>query len=104
MINEVVGVNGYGSPQGTSSTAFVIRGIGDGAPNISLDPAAGRYIDGVYLGKNQVAHPTWLILRESKSSKVLRERFQVVTRRQALSTTSLKHRLKSSTCPSRRYW
>ena len=57
MINEVVGVNGYGSPQGTSSTAFVIRGIGDGAPNISLDPAAGRYIDGVYLGKNQGSSP-----------------------------------------------
>ena len=57
MINEVIGVNGYGSPQGTSSTAFVIRGIGDGAPNISLDPAAGRYIDGVYLGKNQGSSP-----------------------------------------------
>ena len=57
MINEVVGVNGYGSPQGTSSTAFVIRGIGDGAPNISLDPAAGSYIDGVYLGKNQGSSP-----------------------------------------------
>ena len=57
MINEVVGVNGYGSPQGASSTAFVIRGIGDGAPNISLDPAAGRYIDGVYLGKNQGSSP-----------------------------------------------
>lgn len=57
MINEVVGVNGYGSPQGGSSTAFVIRGIGDGAPNISLDPAAGRYIDGVYIGKNQGSSP-----------------------------------------------
>ena len=57
LINEVVGVNGYGSPQGTSSTAFVIRGIGDGAPNISLDPAAGRYIDGVYIGKNQGSSP-----------------------------------------------
>ena len=53
LMNEVVGVNGYGSPQGGSSTAFVIRGIGDGAPNLSLDPAAGRYIDGVYIGKNQ---------------------------------------------------
>jgi iron complex outermembrane receptor protein len=53
LMSEVVGVNGYGSPQGGSSTAFVIRGIGDGAPNLSLDPAAGRYIDGVYIGKNQ---------------------------------------------------
>ena len=57
LMNQVVGVNGYGSPQGTSSTAFVIRGIGDGAPNISLDPAAGRYIDGVYIGKNQGSSP-----------------------------------------------
>lgn len=57
LLNEVVGVNGYASPQGTSSTAFVIRGIGDGAPNISLDPAAGRYIDGVYIGKNQGSAP-----------------------------------------------
>jgi outer membrane receptor protein involved in Fe transport len=39
LMSEVVGVNGYGSPQGGSSTAFVIRGIGDGAPNLSLDPA-----------------------------------------------------------------
>ena len=57
MINEVVGVNGYGSPQGGSSTAFIIRGIGDGAPQISLDPAAGRYVDGVYVGKNQGSSP-----------------------------------------------
>ena len=57
MINEVVGVNGYGSPQGGSSTAFIIRGIGDGAPQISLDPAAGRYVDGVYIGKNQGSSP-----------------------------------------------
>ena len=53
LITEVTGVQGYGSPQGTSSTAFVIRGIGDGAPNISLDPASARYIDGVYISKNQ---------------------------------------------------
>ena len=57
MINEVVGVNGYGSPQGGSSTAFIIRGIGDGAPQISLDPAAARYVDGVYIGKNQGSSP-----------------------------------------------
>jgi outer membrane receptor protein involved in Fe transport len=53
LINEVAGVQGYGSPQGGSSTAFAIRGIGDGAPQISVDPAAARYIDGVYIGKNQ---------------------------------------------------
>lgn len=53
IINEVAGVQGYGSPQGGSSTAFAIRGIGDGAPQISVDPAAARYIDGVYIGKNQ---------------------------------------------------
>ena len=57
LFNEVVGVNGYGSPQGGSSTAFIIRGIGDGAPQISLDPAAGRYVDGVYIGKNQGSSP-----------------------------------------------
>jgi outer membrane receptor protein involved in Fe transport len=57
LLNEVVGVNGYASPQGGSSTAFIIRGIGDGAPQISLDPAAGRYIDGVYIGKNQGSSP-----------------------------------------------
>lgn len=57
MINEVIGVNGYGSPQGGSSTAFIIRGIGDGAPQISLDPAAARYVDGVYIGKNQGSSP-----------------------------------------------
>ena len=51
MINEVVGVNGYGSPDGPSTAAFVIRGIGDGAGNIALDPAAGKYIDGVYIGE-----------------------------------------------------
>ena len=57
LLNEVVGVNGYGSPQGGSSTAFIIRGIGDGAPQISLDPAAARYVDGVYIGKNQGSSP-----------------------------------------------
>lgn len=57
MINEVVGVNGYGSPDGPSTAAFVIRGIGDGAGNIALDPAAGKYIDGVYIGKNTGAAP-----------------------------------------------
>ena len=53
LINQVAGIQGYGSPQGGSSTAFAIRGIGDGAPQISVDPAAARYVDGVYLGKNQ---------------------------------------------------
>ena len=52
LIAEVTGIQGYGSPQGGSSTAFVIRGIGDGSPNISLDPASARYIDGVYISKN----------------------------------------------------
>ena len=53
LINQIAGIQGYGSPQGGSSTAFAIRGIGDGAPQISVDPAAARYIDGVYIGKNQ---------------------------------------------------
>ena len=53
LLTQVAGVQGYGSPQGGSSTAFAIRGIGDGAPQISLDPATARYVDGVYIGKNQ---------------------------------------------------
>ena len=57
LLNSVVGVQGYGSPAGGSSTAFVIRGIGDGQPQIDVDPAAGRYVDGVYIGKNQGSSP-----------------------------------------------
>ena len=57
LLNSVVGVNGYGSPAGGSSTAFLIRGIGDGQPQIDVDPAAGRYVDGVYIGKNQGSSP-----------------------------------------------
>jgi outer membrane receptor protein involved in Fe transport len=58
LLNEVVGVNGYGL---TARWILYLRlsfaAIGDGAPQISLDPAAGRYIDGVYVGKNQGSSP-----------------------------------------------
>jgi iron complex outermembrane receptor protein len=46
------GMNGFSSPGSRGVTSISIRGISGGSPaNISLDPAVGMYLDGVYIGK-----------------------------------------------------
>jgi iron complex outermembrane receptor protein len=46
------GMGGFASPGSRGVTSLSIRGISGGAPaNISLDPAVGMYLDGVYIGK-----------------------------------------------------
>jgi iron complex outermembrane receptor protein len=46
------GMNGFSAPGSRGVTSLSIRGISGGSPaNISLDPAVGMYLDGVYIGK-----------------------------------------------------
>ena len=51
LFEQVAGIQGYAPPGTTSDVGLNIRGIGDGSPNLSVDPGAARYIDGIYVGK-----------------------------------------------------
>jgi iron complex outermembrane receptor protein len=52
MFSSVPGVTGYEAPSSRGNLGVALRGIGSGnASNLSIDPANGMYIDGVYLGK-----------------------------------------------------
>ena len=51
LVDQVAGVQGYAPPGTTSDVGLNIRGIGDGSPNLSVDPGTARYIDGIYIGK-----------------------------------------------------
>ncbi len=51
LFEQVAGIQGYAPPGTTSDVGLNIRGIGDGSPNLSVDPGAARYIDGIYIGK-----------------------------------------------------
>ncbi|HUH37268.1 MAG TPA: TonB-dependent receptor plug domain-containing protein, partial [Spongiibacteraceae bacterium] len=53
LIGEIPGVAGFESPGSKGTTGLTIRGMASGAPaNLSVDPAIGIYLDGVFLGKN----------------------------------------------------
>lgn len=52
LLQAMPNMGGFESPDGRGSTNVNIRGVPGGAPgNISLDPASGIYLDGVYIGK-----------------------------------------------------
>ncbi|WP_373080807.1 TonB-dependent receptor [Zhongshania sp.] len=52
MFAAMPGMGGFSSPGSRGITSLSIRGISGGSPaNISLDPAVGMYLDGVYVGK-----------------------------------------------------
>ncbi|WP_295877684.1 TonB-dependent receptor [uncultured Zhongshania sp.] len=52
MFASMPGMGGYSAPGSRGITSLSIRGISGGSPaNISLDPAVGMYVDGVYVGK-----------------------------------------------------
>lgn len=52
LIDNVAGLHGFDAPGSRGATSLNIRGFGGGSPaNLSLDPAVGVYLDGVYLGK-----------------------------------------------------
>ncbi|MFT6165001.1 MAG: outer membrane receptor protein involved in Fe transport [Zhongshania aliphaticivorans] len=52
MFASLPGMGGYSAPGSRGITSLSIRGISGGSPaNISLDPAVGMYLDGVYVGK-----------------------------------------------------
>jgi iron complex outermembrane receptor protein len=52
MFSSVPGVVGYEAPSSRGNLGVALRGIGSGnASNLSIDPANGMYVDGVYLGK-----------------------------------------------------
>lgn len=52
LIGELPGVNGFNAPGSRGATSLSMRGFGGGNPaNLSLDPAVGVYLDGVYIGK-----------------------------------------------------
>lgn len=51
LVDQVAGVQGYAPPGTTNDVGLNIRGIGDGSPNLSVDPGTARYIDGIYIGK-----------------------------------------------------
>lgn len=53
LIREIPGVAGFEAPGSRGTTGLTIRGMASGGPNnLSLDPAIGIYIDGVFIGKN----------------------------------------------------
>jgi len=52
MTAAMPGLSGYSAPGSRGVSSISIRGISGGSPaNISLDPAVGMYLDGVYVGK-----------------------------------------------------
>lgn len=52
MFTSVPGMGGFASPGARGLVSISIRGVSGGNPaNISLDPAVGMYMDGVYVGK-----------------------------------------------------
>lgn len=53
LMAEIPGVAGFEAPGSRGTTGLTIRGMASGGPNnLSLDPAIGIYLDGVFLGKN----------------------------------------------------
>ncbi|MBA6411973.1 TonB-dependent receptor plug domain-containing protein [Parahaliea sp. F7430] len=52
LIGQIAGMSGYDAPGQRAAVSLNMRGVSGGAPNnISLDPAVGIYIDGVFVGK-----------------------------------------------------
>ncbi|MCB1704030.1 MAG: TonB-dependent receptor [Halioglobus sp.] len=52
LLGQIPSVGGFTAPGSRGSTSLSIRGVAGGSPsNLSLDPAVGIYMDGVYLGK-----------------------------------------------------
>lgn len=52
LMGQIPGVSGFNSPGSRSAVALNVRGITGGSPaNLSIDPAIGLYMDGVYVGK-----------------------------------------------------
>jgi len=52
LFSSAPGVAGYEAPSSRGNIGVALRGIGSGnASNLSIDPANGMYVDGVYLGK-----------------------------------------------------
>lgn len=52
LIGGVAGVGGFSAPGSRGATGLSMRGVSAGSPaNVSLDPAVGLYMDGVYIGK-----------------------------------------------------
>ena len=52
MFASMPSMGGYSAPGSRGATSLSIRGISGGVgSNISLDPAVGMYVDGVYVGK-----------------------------------------------------
>ncbi|MBM68918.1 MAG: TonB-dependent receptor [Haliea sp.] len=53
LMGEIPGVAGFEAPGSRGTTGLTIRGMASGGPNnLSLDPAIGIYLDGVFIGKN----------------------------------------------------
>lgn len=53
LMGEIPGVAGFESPGSKGTVGLTIRGMASGAPqNLSVDPAIGIYLDGVFVGKN----------------------------------------------------
>ncbi|HBM84313.1 MAG TPA: TonB-dependent receptor [Halieaceae bacterium] len=53
LMGEIPGVAGFEAPGSRGTTGLTIRGMASGGPNnLSLDPAIGLYLDGVFIGKN----------------------------------------------------
>jgi outer membrane receptor protein involved in Fe transport len=52
LFSSAPGIAGYEAPSSRGNLGLSLRGIGSGnASNLSIDPANGVYVDGVYLGK-----------------------------------------------------
>ncbi|MCB1690485.1 MAG: TonB-dependent receptor [Halioglobus sp.] len=52
LLGQIPSVGGFTAPGSRGNTSLSIRGVSGGSPsNLSLDPAVGIYLDGVYLGK-----------------------------------------------------
>ncbi|HUH37724.1 MAG TPA: TonB-dependent receptor plug domain-containing protein, partial [Spongiibacteraceae bacterium] len=52
LIGGIAGVGGFSAPGSRAATGLSMRGVSAGSPaNVSLDPAVGLYMDGVYVGK-----------------------------------------------------
>ncbi|EGG28262.1 TonB-dependent receptor [Aequoribacter fuscus] len=52
LLLQTPGMGGFESPGSKGTTAINMRGVGAGQPaNLSVDPAIGIYVDGVFIGK-----------------------------------------------------
>jgi iron complex outermembrane receptor protein len=52
LLGQIPGLGGFSAPGSRGNTSLSIRGVSAGSPsNLSVDPAVGIYMDGVYLGK-----------------------------------------------------